>query len=494
MSRRSRRKGNGGKKSWLGRIFIGLVVLLLVGVAVGYVGLRKYLQSEDFRKFMSAEVSEGAEVVGEFDRFTWDGLAVRTEKFDSKGEGEISVLRADGIETEIGFGGVSRGVWEVKNTRLRRLEIRIDTTKKKVPAPVEPKPKQKKKKVKEKQPGWVPKEAELQSLDIGEVILNVVLEHGVFSAEGMAIRMARGAGDALMKGEIIGGVVRLPDENVPPLNVKRIKGSFGDGSLFVTSGEISAWRDGRIELSGEYKLEPKTFAFEGGIDGVKCNELLSENWAQRLSGDFSTTFTVDNRSGDLVTSGEMKVRNGVLTALPMLDALSAYADTSKFRRVQLSEAKTDWRHEGDVTSLTNFVLASEGLVRLEGEMTIRGEELDGTFMLGIAPGTLRKIPGAETVVFKRGSHGLLWTPLRVTGTKDDPDEDLTSRLIEAAGLRMLENLPEHSEVLMKFAKEKLGDTIGEQAPGLINEGMKMLLESEKVKDEVGGFLNSILGD
>src|SRR5690606_32272100 len=80
------------------------------------------------------------------------------------------------------------------------------------------------------------------------------------------------------------------------------------------------------------------------------------------------------------------------------------------------------------------------------------------FRLGIAPGTLSSIPGAETDVFVPGEKGLLWTDVRVTGAKDDPKEDLTERLIAAAGLRMFEELPGSGQKVLKFSKSLLGES------------------------------------
>jgi hypothetical protein len=139
--------------------------------------------------------------------------------------------------------------------------------------------------------------------------------------------------------------------------------------------------------------------------------------------------------------------------------------------------------------LSKLVLASEGLVRLEGDIHIRGRDLDGNFNLGLAPGTLVSIPGAETRVFSPGPHGLLWTPLRITGTLDDPKEDLTDRLIAAAGLRMFEVIPETGEKVIRFTRSVVKD-----APGkVIDQGGRILEKGSDIVNDVGGVLDGILG-
>ncbi len=129
------------------------------------------------------------------------------------------------------------------------------------------------------------------------------------------------------------------------------------------------------------------------------------------------------------------------------------------------------------------------MIRVEGNLIIRGEELDGTFRLGLAPGTLSAIPGAETDVFATGERGLLWTSLRITGTLDHPKEDLSDRLIAAAGARMFDRIPETGEKVIKFTHSLLGDP----SPKTVEKGVKIIEESSKTLREVSGILDGILG-
>ncbi|MEM1297536.1 MAG: hypothetical protein AAGH89_19370, partial [Verrucomicrobiota bacterium] len=62
--------------------------------------------------------------------------------------------------------------------------------------------------------------------------------------------------------------------------------------------------------------------------------------------------------------------------------------------------------------------------------------------IGVTPGTLRWIPGAERQVFTENRDGFLWAPLNLTGTTSEPKEDLSGRLIAAAGEEILKGLPD----------------------------------------------------
>jgi hypothetical protein len=135
-------------------------------------------------------------------------------------------------------------------------------------------------------------------------------------------------------------------------------------------------------------------------------------------------------------------------------------------------------------------LGSEGLIRLEGSLSIKGENIEGSFQLGLVPGTLARIPGAETHVFKTGRLGLLWAPVRVTGTLSNPKEDLTQRLTDAAGVRMFEILPETGEQVFKFTR----NVLGESPADTINKGIKVIEKGEEVIKGAEGVIKGILGN
>jgi hypothetical protein len=489
MSRRSRRRGASqpGGASWLARAAIILLVVCLLGAAVFYASVRSYLHSEGFRRLLSEKAGAAAKVTGGFTPFRWEGLAVDAEMFNATGKGIISDLRVDGLHTEIGLGGLRRGVWEIRGTRMGRVAVSLDATQAGAAATAEVVRKPSAPPVESK--GWLPREVELQGLELGQVDLLARLDQGPLTASGMKVDVKPDGGRRAFRAEVTGGGIRLPFHLAPEVRLDRARLRYREGAVFLTHLSAGAWKDGRLEASGEWDRETRRFSTEGGLSGVKCEEVLSETWTKRIIGVLSTDFTADNHTGMPVARGRLVLSNGTLTALPVLDMLAAYADTRRFRVLTLSEAHADWRWEKNFIDLTDIVIASEGLARLEGRVTIRGKNLDGKLRLGLVPGTLATIPGAETDVFTPGERGLLWTTIHLTGTLDKPREDLGDRLIAAAGLRMLETLPESGEKVIKFTRSVLGD-----APSkTVEKGVEIIEKSGLNVREVSGILDSFLG-
>jgi hypothetical protein len=465
---------------------IGLLVALVVGVLAMIIGVRGYLHSDSFRRLLSAEAGKAIQGEGEFEAFRWKGLQVRTDSFDAVGSGLARRVRADGIETEVGLGGFGRGVWELRGSHIRKLEAEIDLTERErlisqLPPPVRKVPRQKK--------GWLPNQAELMEAEIGNIVVHAVTSYGPAELAGARLRAVSAGSPMSYQGTLDGGLLRLPFGFLPVVKLRAADLRWQDETLFVSSLEAEMWERTRLSAAGEWDKKSKRAAFDGAVTDIPCAELLDETWAQRISGEIDLTFECELAPEARHARGGIELADGTLTALPVLDALAAYADTRRFRVIQLTEARSDWLWRDGVLYFSNLVLASEGLIRLEGGLVLRGEELDGTFRLGLPPGTLARIPGAETEVFLPGERGLMWTTLRITGTLDKPREDLTDRLIAAAGGRMFELLPETGEKVIRYSRT----LASEAAPKVIEEGVRVLEQGQSIIRGANGILDGLLG-
>jgi hypothetical protein len=467
-----------------------LIALFLLATALLYAGLRSYLHSDAFRAFLSQQVSRAAGVTGRFSPFRWEGLALRTEVFAATGDGAIRDLRIDGLQTEVGLDGVRRGVWELKNSRIGRLQISLDARKTPVtgipaiaaiPEPQVPKAERKR--------GWLPREVEVKGLELSRLSLDALTDHGPIVAEGLRVKVENESSHRAQRVELSDGTLRLPFARVPELRLDQARLRIQPEAVFLTSFSAAAYDAASLDSTGEWNRETGGFTIDGRVSGVKCEEMLNEDWSRRLTGVIASDFTVKGRPGTTAASGLLSITNGVLTALPVLDALAAYSDTRRFRTLTLNEAHSKWHWENGVIELNDLVLASDSLIRLEGRVVIRGRELDGNLRLGLAPGTLASIPGAETHVFALGERGLMWASLRLTGTLDKPREDLSDRLIAAAGMRMLEILPESGAKVLKYSRTLLGD----DPAGAVEKGVRIIEEGSKTVREVSGILDDILG-
>ena len=484
MVRRRRKKASGGRsKRILVRVLLVVGLLLAVSAVGGYLRLRAYLHSEGFRSFLAGLVGRTLHSEVVLEPFRWDGLQVNCGGMTADGTELVREVRANGLRTEVGLGGVSNGVWKLRGAVVRRVDLVLGRGELPVLGSSS------------LGEGWLPRRVELEDLRIEEANLSGRVGEDEFAARGQSWVVMPGVVSGAYDFAARGGSIDHPWSWFPDPELVQARFRVQGKRLYLTDAEAKVYGEGRLHMTGEAGFDEDDYTFEGSVRGVRGDRVLPEDWAKRLSGDLGADFTISYRDGRLGTRGKIGMKDAVLTALPVLDRLAAYADTTRFRVLNLNVARLDFFAEGERLRLTDIRIGSEGLLRLEGRMDIIGEQMDGRFALGLAPGTLARIPGAESKVFAERRDGLMWAPLRITGTMDDPQEDLSERLILAAGERMFELLPETGTRVLKFTRSAISDGASEMisgAPGVVGAGVDVIQGAGGIVRDVGGGLFGLL--
>ncbi len=263
MSRRSRKRKAAGERRWAGKVAVALLVVGVIAFGGIYAAVRSYLHSDAFRHFLSAEASEATGVSGLFAPFQWDGLAVDTDSFEATGEGIVTAVKADGLHTEVGLGGLRRGVWEVRGSSVRRLEVSIDATKEIKDSEFSAGKDRIRSATKVKQRSWLPREAEVEDIDIRSIAATVILEQGLATASDIQVHAEQSGAKGSYRCDVDGGRIRLPFGIVPELRLDRAQLRYQDKHIYLTKATVGAWKNGRIEADGEWDMDTKKFAVQG---------------------------------------------------------------------------------------------------------------------------------------------------------------------------------------------------------------------------------------
>jgi hypothetical protein len=469
MSRRAKRRSGSSKKSssrlW-GRWVFRLVIVMMIAAAVlsvaGYMWLRGYLSSKEFRQTIVTAAEKSLRAETTISPLRWDGFQVNADTFEATGDAGLRQLTIDGVKTGIDAGGVMRGVWSVSPSRITKLSVVWDTTAEPLPQE-EPEPAL----IPHKSnwyDSWIPRKVETDSLTINDSHLRLITADGDATIKGT--RWDIEPTDTLAKGKLraSGGTVALPYAWAPTAELDRLRMTYQDGQVYLTDAKMRVYENGHIDLGGEVDVANKSYSVEGTVRDVMCNEVLPPDWRQRLMGKIESGFVVRSGNPNPTVNGQLVIHQGVLTALPVLDKLAAYSQSVRFRTLTLHTAECDYEWSGDRIVLTNVKLGSEGLARMEGHITFTrkgdGEPyaIHGNFQVGLAPGTLAQIPGAEEDVFQPGPRGLLWAPMNLSGTTEAPKEDLSDRLMAAAGARMFDIIPATGQRVLKYTQQVIEDT------------------------------------
>jgi hypothetical protein len=417
---------------WLSLIG-GAVFLVSIGFVVVYLQINRYIESEEFRQFLSRRISQQLNVEGELSPLRRTGFSIYADDFLGKGQPQSPVreLKAHQIFAELAWRDLFIGLWHVQRLQIGLLHLTLQETKAGAVAPpsdLEPLP--------PVTASWwqvfFPRQTKIGRIEIGQVNLDCPTEWAGVRARGMKVNLIPQG----LLWEIEGSGGKLESSFLTPAwMIHEYRLRLRSDRLYVTSAELRHPQQGNLTLAGEIGLgEARDARFDGIWKQLPLVELLTGDWRARLAGELSGEFRWEqlNAEQPWQVRGKMQVEGGKIEALPMLNQIALLTQTQDFRSLRLQQATADFTGNAQTFTLENIMLESQGLARVEGTLSRTGSNLNGQLQLGMAPHTLRLIPAATTNVFKETRGAYAWTPVQISGTMDAPIEDLSPRLMGAA--------------------------------------------------------------
>jgi len=447
-------KGMIGKVVW---ISLGtLVFLALLAAFVGNFWLGRYLRSEPFREMVSQRASNALKVDGQFDRLRWEGSSVYSEDFRATGRpGQATeAINANRIRANFNFRSLLNGEWRLEELDIGRLEVDFAGAAAPaappevgdIPAPV--------KGTEMSLPSWIPTRFSLGKIQA---------ESASFRAPGGTL--TNSSLQARLDGNIWqingrGGELQLSD--FPLLKMKDFSLRISDDTIYLTSSEATLGRSGVVRGSGEVIQRSRRYGLRFDWQNVATQDVLPEKAKAHLQGILRGEAVAEgsNESPGKVT-GNFYLSDGLIEGLKVLDQLATFTGTPQFKRMALQEVSGNFTTSQGATSISQFVLESKGLLRVEGTFTVGADDsLEGDLEVGLSNQTLRWLPGSRERVFTTSRNGYVWAPLRLGGTIHSPTENLSARLAGAVAAQTIET----------------GADVIRQSPDAVREGINTALD------------------
>ena len=501
--RRKRRAPSLAGRKWL----IGLGITAVAGAAAVFsftVWLDGYLKSDAFRTWISGRISERLKATAELRGISWRDTSAFVETFRAVGgpEAAFGVVTASDIRADIDAGAIWDRTWEVESVKVARAGVDFTRQPDAPPPPV------------------VPAAAEgggggfLSSLIPDRTVVKLVRvdqfgfdwksPEGTSAAarnimvearpsEDQSFLMASGSGGTLVSSMLPGVAVEI----------ESFDASWQDGEVRLDRFQAEA--SGGARLSGEATVRlgnPGRLDAKGELADLSLDKVVPDDWLKRVRGTGRADVRITGNPADpgrLMWRGEAAVKDGMVEGLPVLQIIARKTRNESFVRLVLREARTRFTRTGEGDwMLDGLHLDAPGLLRLKGRASVgAAEQLSGALLLGIVPGTLRYLAGAEQEVFlpmdRAGlsaeersllgpeDAGLLWTRLTLGGTLTAPSEDLSDRLARAwfnatvdEVLNMsMEGAAKAAEVASKAASGA-AEAVIENAPAAAEKGVDLL--------------------
>ena len=422
-----------------------VLVLIVLGALTVSLIVSQFLRSEAFRKLMGAKTGEALYSEASFSPLSWSGSSMFVDSLQATGlEGSIvQSLRADQVRADVNWRAIFQGAWRVDQIQV----VSFDATFR--PGSIIPK-----ESVEVSRPpprrglaSWLPTRFEVGKLDIGRARLHFHSQRGleIASLQDTALDIyPDGAGWAI---DGRGGLLAV--SKLPHLKVVSFRSRTQGDMFFLTNGEFRLGEAGKISASGEFGDNSKLLVEWSQVD---VDPFLEEPWRSRLSGVLAGTASIEWPESGITAGkavGNFRLTEGVAENIEMLDQVATFTGAPQFRRMPLQQLSGNYEWTRNLLKITNLVAESKGLLRLEGACSIaEGGRLDGLLRVGVTPQTLQWLPGSRERVFTVAQNGYVWTDVRIGGSLQNPQEDLSSRLAAAVrdetiyqGRRLIEDIP-----------------------------------------------------
>lgn len=538
------KKRSGCSRAWLIGGVIAAFILLISLTVGGYMGLRWYLHSVEFRQLIEQETSEALHAEGQFAPFEWDGTSVYSESFYAEGTEEafFERLEAHGLRATVDLNGIRRGVWKISNFTVEEVEITLSQdglreairegvvaegegaaalsaaatvttnefrlqSEESSPESTEGETDTKQKAKASWPKNLAPNEVELAEIIVRQAAVRWVPAHGQEgSMEGVALQAKPNTADNTMRISGEGG--EFVQEGLPfrRFAMEDFEVLALEDRVQIVSAGLRCLDDGssglNLHATGEIITDPEMDAdLHVDFASLPLEKILPAAMKEKMSGQVDGRMHFAGLPSDLdevKIKGRLDWENGVVSDLKVLRTISKVTGMKRFERLTLDEAWLSFEREDGTVSVDEFVFESSGLIKStetgagqfiikEGAGENQGAMIDATIYLGVIPKALNRVLGAEKRVFTEQRDGYVWTEMRITGPLDDPEEDLSKRLEEAFAVETVEKVGEIIDVGKEVTAEVLR-AAGEGGGNLIEEAGRIggPLLDEGLKAILGG--------
>jgi hypothetical protein len=430
----------------------GVVLLVAVAFLVISSRVHAFLRSEDFRKLVSEKTGDAFHAEAQYAPLRWAGSSVFSDSLAATGTpgSIVSSVEANQVRASVNWRAIFKGAWRVDEVDVMNFQGvfrpgSAEAGRDGGDPPVASSGLAK----------WLPSRFELGRLQVAKARIDFLGSDGrpaVSLADSSLKVEPSGAGWAIDGNN---GTLTLP--SLPVMTVTSYRTRLQGGTFFLTDAGLRLGDQGKISASGEFSDAPVLHVQWNQVD---IAPFLSPEWKKRFSGLMAGTADISWPSSGIANgtaTGKFRVTDGLVENVAALEEVARFTGAPQFRRMPVQEFSADYKWAKGGLVLTNIVLESKGLLRVEGTCSIAGTgAVDGQLRVGVTSQSLQWLPGSRERVFTVSQNGYLWTNVRLGGTVQSISEDLSARLVNAAkdevidqGVKTIESLPGVDKVPVK---------------------------------------------
>ena len=406
-------------------ILLGAILILLFFST--WIGIHFLVHGDLFRAWLSKKVSRSLHADGRLEPLTWEGSNFRSAGFSATGnpKSKLRSLKVTNISAHIDWHQLLKGQFVIDHLNAEKIEAVVGKGLSQPSA--EPT---------HRAPGFkfsdlLPSRVRVDYFFVGDANLHwqtTLGDSGQFT--GTKVTATQRQPDQ-WDVEAIGG--KAQHAAYPVMEVQRAHGTVNRESIVIQDAQAALPGGTSIQLAGNIDIAKQLNAtLTANFANLDTNAVFPVAWrfGGKMSGHLVYKGDLDRFEHGEVT-GSVKISGAAIDLANVFGTLHQLARFGGLNEVQLDSIATDIRYQERNTQFSNFQASYQDQIRLEGTGSMGPGHIDANLLLGLSPKILGWIPGAEERVFTDQKDGLRWTPVRISGTPEQPKEDLTKRLVSA---------------------------------------------------------------
>ncbi len=445
MARRRRdrftkgRKQQGKARRLLLWASAALALLVVLGL-LGYQQLLSYLQGDSFRRSMEEKACNKAqaELVVLEDNLLISGNRLSLAGLRAERRGLLHSLTVGPIHAEVDRGALFNR--ELLITRLNIDEATLTLDADKLAEELPP--------VREREKSFwsrfTPTKTTLQAVNCKEFTtrLNTLGKSYELADCRLTATPAPRLGKNAWEFGIESGRLHTPLPYLRDSSIKAATFTLADKRLALSQARLIL-SPGELILNAQYSRKNKQWSIDLRVNKADVGRLLSADWKKRLSGELYARLELAGKGSTVQQAdGTLALQQACLEALPILSEIELDG-TYPYRSIRLEKATCNLsypyvdnaRNIRRAWRFDNLDLrAQDGMLRVRGHVIIDEDgALAGTLVIGLPTSVVQKaLPMYSTlgarIFTATGEEGYEWLNLNLSGTLDNPQEDLSVRL------------------------------------------------------------------
>jgi hypothetical protein len=405
-------------------LLAAFIISLLLGGAIGFYS---FVHSDACGEWLTQRLNRSLRVNGKLEPVTWTGSTFSSSGFSGTGRSKsrVTSLDASGISARLNLPRLFSGVWDFNEVSVEKANVSLG---KQAADSVEAKT--------SNGSGFnlghlFTFDFQIDHIAINQSSLHWVTDHGesgdLLGTKIVATRRDEDSWDISASGG------KTQHAGLPSVTLDTLAASTGSKGVTIAQAKLSGQNGGTISLNGFVALdEDQTSRIHAEFSGLQMSDLYPEKLHLNgiVSGNADYAGTIQREDAGAIT-GSLHIDKLRVDWSAFLGKIRSLVQVSTITDWALDSVDTQVVYRNQHLEFSNLIAKYQDQVKIEGKGTIDSGQINATFSIGLSTGILNLLPGVQQKVFTEQRDGLYWAPMQVTGTPQNPKEDLSKRISSA---------------------------------------------------------------